>query len=63
MAVFGILFFHNESIRNFGIVVGFGIIIGTFGSIFVASVLPVIIGLQPYKIKENKPVDPLFYTS
>lgn len=63
LAVFGILFFHNESIRNFGIVVGFGIIIGTFGSIFVASVLPVIIGLQPYKIKENKPVDPLFYTS
>jgi preprotein translocase subunit SecF len=63
LAVFGILFFHNESIRNFGIVVGFGIIIGTFGSIFVASVLPIMIGLKPYKIKEDKVIDPLFYTS
>ncbi len=63
LAVFGILFFHNESIKNFGIVVGFGIIIGTIGSIFIASVLPVILGLKPYKIKENKVVDPMFYAS
>ncbi len=63
LAVFGILFFSNQSIVNFGLVVGFGIIIGTLGSIFVASVLPIKIGLKPYVPKIEIEKDPSFYIS
>ncbi|MBP7902398.1 MAG: protein translocase subunit SecF [Spirochaetes bacterium] len=52
-SVLAILVFGGDTIRNFAIVLLFGISIGTFSSIFVAS--PIVLAYEKY-IKKNKEV-------
>lgn len=46
LAVIGILFFSSQAIKNFAIIVGFGIIVGTYGSILISSFLPLRLGYK-----------------
>jgi len=62
LSVLGITLFSDVAIRNFAIVVGFGIIIGTFGSIFVAPSLLMLLNVRRI-VHTSKIRDPLFYAS
>ncbi|MBL0725680.1 MAG: protein translocase subunit SecF [Alphaproteobacteria bacterium] len=62
IGVSGILFFSDEAIVNFAWTVIFGIVIGTFGSIYIAPSLPLLFN---FKVKKKKVVarDKMFYAS
>jgi preprotein translocase subunit SecF len=65
LSLCGVLFFSDFAIRNFAITVIFGIVIGTIGSVFVSSFLPLRLGLSRVvhsPTKERKK-DPMFYAS
>ena len=63
VGVCGILFFSDKAIRNFAIVLIFGIIVGTFGSIYISSSLPLLLGMKSTKKKVAPPKDKMFYAS
>jgi preprotein translocase subunit SecF len=63
LSLIGIMFFADISIRNFAFVVTFGIVCGTFGSVLVASIMPMYFGLARQKKKSQKKIDYMFYAS
>lgn len=61
VATFGILFFDDQSIRLFAVVIIFGIVIGTFSSIFISTGLLFVFKLQ--KPKPKPPVNFMHYAT
>ena len=63
LSLVGMIIFLDGSIQDFAIIVSFGIVFGTFASLFVSSVLPIFFKMEVSDLITKKKVerDPEFY--
>ncbi len=63
-SLIGIMMFSDVAIRGFALIVTFGIVVGTIGSIALASTLPIVLNFYRPTLKNKpEPKDPMFYAS